>query len=138
MPPRASVVEKQPLPPDKPPTRVLTGKKRANAELHATQDASDDDMRVDTCTDVSDDSSDDDASPHANSPTAIARHTTNAHPTAPHNKKHPINAPTPDHLSNNDPQYTIQHTIGQKKRPATSTAHTITHIAVIIIYLFSH
>jgi predicted lipoprotein len=49
--------------------------------------------------------------------------------TTPHNKKHPINVDTPDHLNNNAPQYTVHHTIGQKKCPATSTAHTITHIA---------
>jgi hypothetical protein len=60
--------------------------------------------------------------------TPITCHTTNAPPTTPHNKKHPIYALTPNHLNTSNPQYTIQHTIGQKKCPATSTAHTITHI----------
>jgi hypothetical protein len=81
MPPHASVVEKQPLPPNKPLTWVLTNKKRANAELHTTQDASNDEMHVDTYTDISNDSSDDNASPCVNSPTPITRHTTNAPPT---------------------------------------------------------
>jgi hypothetical protein len=62
------------------------------------------------------------------SPTPITCHTTNTPPTTHHNKKHPISAYTPDPLNTNDPQYTIQHTIGQKKHPTTSTAHTMTHI----------
>ncbi|KAI5818098.1 hypothetical protein BZA77DRAFT_351852 [Pyronema omphalodes] len=75
--------------------------------------------------------SDDDVSSSESSPTPPSRTSSTAVPNTDQNKKTlPEATCTPDPIIMNDPQYTVQQTVGKNKKcPATSSAHTITHIA---------